>query len=166
MSVCIICHSETGNTRAVAERLAAALGGDLVGVKDLAGYSKVGMYLKGIPRAVQGKNADIDPAVIDVSAYDILVVGTPVWAGSPTPAINAGVAALTGIAGKPTIVFCTFGGSPGKTLETLKAMLAGRGADVRGAVPFTAGDARKGIGVEALADFVRRADGGMVVLER
>jgi hypothetical protein len=59
MSVCIICHSETGNTRAVAERLSSLVGGDLVDVKDLAGYSKVGMYLKGIPRAVQGKNADL-----------------------------------------------------------------------------------------------------------
>ncbi|WP_280636160.1 flavodoxin [Methanoculleus chikugoensis] len=29
MSVCIVYHSETGNTRAVAERLAAVVGGDL-----------------------------------------------------------------------------------------------------------------------------------------
>ena len=166
MSVCIVYHSETDNTRAVAEQLATAVGGDLVVLKDLAGYSKIGMYLKGVPRAVQGKNADIDPAIIDVSTYGIVVVGTPVWAGSPTPAINAGVAALAGIAGKPAVVFCTSGGSPGKALETLKAMFAARGADVRGAVPFTAGDARKGIGVEALADLVRRAEGGMVVLER
>lgn len=30
MSVCIVYHSATGNTRAVAERLASLVGGDLV----------------------------------------------------------------------------------------------------------------------------------------
>jgi len=155
MSVCVVYHSATGNTRAVAERLASLVGGDL------ADYSKVGMYLKGVPRAVRVETADIDPAVIDVSAYAIVVVGTPVWAGSPTPVINAGIAAFVGIEGKPAVVFCTFGGSPGKTLETLKVMLAGRSV-----VPFTAGDARKRKGVETLADLVRRAESGMVALER
>ncbi|MDD4566866.1 flavodoxin [Methanoculleus chikugoensis] len=159
MSVCIVYHSETGNTRAVAERLAAVVGGDLIEVQDLAHYSKIGRYLKGSPRAMRGTRATIEPAVIDVSAYDTVVVGTPVWAGSPTPAINA----LRGIEGKPAVVFCTFGGSPGKTLETLKAVLAGRNVEVRGAVPFTARDVKKGKGIETLADLVRRAEKGMVV---
>lgn len=44
-------------------------------------------------------------------------------------------------------------------------MLAGRGGvDVRGgAVPFTARDVKKEMGMEALADLVRRAEKGMVV---
>ncbi len=163
MAVCIVYHSETGNTRTVAERLASLVGGDLVEVKDLARYSKVGMYLRGGRRAMKRERAAIEPAVIDVSAYDTVVVGTPVWAGNPTPAINAAISALVGIEGKPAVVFCTFGGMPGKTLETMKAMLAGRGADIRGAVPFTARDARTGDGVDALADLVRRSKKEMVV---
>jgi len=155
MPVCIVYHSETGTTRTVAERLATAVRGDLIEVKDLAGYSKVGMYLMGAPRAMRGKKADIEPAVIDVSGYDAVVVGTPVWAGSPTPAVNAAVAALAGIEGKPAVVFCTSGGAPGKTLETMQAMLAGRGADVRGAVGFTMRDVRDPAAVEALVSLVR-----------
>ena len=85
MAVCIIYHSETGNTRAVAERLAAVVGGNLVAVRDLASYSKVGMYLRGAPRAMREERAVIEPATIDVSGYDTVVVGTPVWARSPTP---------------------------------------------------------------------------------
>jgi flavodoxin len=155
MPVCIVYHSETGTTRAVAERLAAVVRGDLIEVKDLAGYSKVGMYLMGAPRAMGGKKADIEPAVIDLSGYDAVVVGTPVWAGSPTPAANAAVAALVGIEGKPAVIFCTSRGSPGKTLETMRAMLAGRGADVRGAVGFTAQDVRDPAAMEALVRLVR-----------
>ncbi|MDD3857601.1 MAG: flavodoxin [Methanoculleus sp.] len=166
MTVCIVYHSGTGNTRAVAERLSSLVGGDLVEVKDLAHYSKIGMYLKGGRLAMKKGLAAIEPAAIDVAAYDTVVVGTPVWAGSPTPAINAAISALAGIEGKPAIVFCTSGGSPGKTLETLKTMFAGRGADVRGAAAFTAGDARKGKGAEALADLVRRAEKGIAVQER
>ncbi|MCK9278277.1 MAG: NAD(P)H-dependent oxidoreductase [Methanoculleus sp.] len=155
MPVCIIYHSETGNARTVAERLAAATGGDLVEVQDLAGYSKIGMYLKGAPRAVRGKKADIKPSVIDVSAYDIVVIGSPVWAGNPTPAVNAAVAALRGIEGKTAFVFCTSRGAPGKALETMQALLVDRGADVRGGVPFTERDMRSAGAVEALADLVR-----------
>ncbi len=163
MAVCIIYHSETGNTRAVAERLASLVEGVLVAVTDLAHYSKIGMYLKGGRRAVKGELASIEPAVIDLSRYDTVVIGTPVWAGNPTPAINAAVRALAGIEGKPVVIFCTSGGAPGRTLETLTAMLEGRGAVVRGATPFTARDARAGDGVDALADIIRRSEKEMVV---
>ncbi|WP_292518599.1 flavodoxin [Methanoculleus sp.] len=163
MAVCIIYHSETGNTRAVAERLAAMVGGDLLAVRDLAGYSKVGMYLKGAPRAMRGEAAVIEPATIVVSGYETVVVGTPVWARSPTPAVNAVINALAGIEGKAAVVFCTSGGMPGKTLETMTAMLAGRGADVRGAVAFTVRDVQKGEGIESLVDLVRRSEKELVV---
>lgn len=155
MSVCIVYHSETGTTRSVAETVAALIDADLIEVKDLAGYSKVGMYLRGAPRAAQGKKAEIEPAVIDVSGYDTVVVGTPVWAGSPTPAVNAAISALVGIEGKAAVVFCTSRGAPRGTLERMEEMLADRGADVRGMVPLTAGDAKKPEAVEALADLVR-----------
>ncbi|MCK9298998.1 MAG: NAD(P)H-dependent oxidoreductase [Methanoculleus sp.] len=155
MSVCIIYHSETGTTRAVAEQVAAPIGADLIEVTDLAGYSKVGMYLKGAPRAAQGKKNEIEPAVIDVTGYGTVVIGTPVWAGNPTPAINAVINALVGIEGKAAVVFCTSRGAPRGTLERLEKMLADRGADVRGAVPLTAGDVKKPEAVDALADLVR-----------
>ena len=155
MSVCIIFHSETGTTRAVAQRLAAATGGDLVEVRDLAGYSKAGMYLKGAPRALRGELAAIEPALIDVSGYDAVVVGSPVWAFNPTPAANAAVAALRGIEEKPAAVFCTSRGAPGKTLDRMRAMLVDRGAKVRGAVSFTDRDLQKAGAVEALVDLVQ-----------
>jgi len=155
MSVCIIFHSETGTTRAVAQRLAAATDGDLVEVRDLAGYSKVGMYLKGAPRALRSELAAIEPALIDVSGYDIVVIGSPVWAGNPTPAINAAVAALQGIEGKAAVVFCTSHGLPGKTLDRMRAMLVDRGAKVRGAVSLTDRDLQKAGAVEALVDLVQ-----------
>ena len=94
MSVCIVFHSETGNTRTIAERLAPLVGGDLIEVTDLAHYSKISRYISGGRRAMKGESATIEPATIDVTACDTVVVGTPVWAGNPTPAINAAIEAL------------------------------------------------------------------------
>ncbi len=157
MAVCIVYHSETGNTRAVAGSLTTAIGGDIVEVKDLAGYSKVGMYLRGAPRAMRRERADIEPATIDVSGYEVVVIGTPVWAGNPTPAIDAAVVAFSGIEGRAAVVFCTSGGAPGKALERVAAMLVGRGADVRGAVHIVGREVRKPGAMEPLLDLVRRS---------
>ena len=39
----------------------------------------------------------IEPAAIDVSGSDLIVIGTPVWAFKATPAINGAIAALIGV---------------------------------------------------------------------
>lgn len=163
MAVCVIYHSETGNTRAVAEDLVTAIGGDQIEVRDLAGYSKVGRYLRGAPRAMRRECADIEPATIDVSGYEVVVIGSPVWAGNPTPAINAAVVALSGIEGKAAVVFCTSGGAPRGALERLQAMLASRGADVRGAVHVAGREARKPGATGTLIDLVHRSQRDEVV---
>ena len=132
MSVCIVYHSETGNTKKVAEYVAKTTGATLIPVRDCAGYNKITMYLLGIPRARAGDKATIEPPMIDVSAFDLVVVGSPVWAFRPTPAANGAIAALTGCEGKKGMVFATSGGAPRDTLEIMKQALAGRGVRWRG----------------------------------
>jgi flavodoxin len=61
MSVCIVYHSETGNTKKVAEHVAKATGATLIPVRDLAGYNRITMYLRGAPRALKGEKATIEP---------------------------------------------------------------------------------------------------------
>ena len=159
MSVCIVYHSETGNTKRVAEAVAKATGAVLVPVRDTAGYSRITMYLIGAPRARKGETAVIEPPQIDVSGYDLIVVGSPVWAWRPTPGANAAIAALTGCAGKRGMVFATSGGQPGETLRILKDALSGRGLKVEGSFHFSRrelGDARK---LGGFIDAVKKASG-------
>jgi hypothetical protein len=137
MSVCIVYHSETGNTKKVAEYVAKATGATLIPVRDCAGYNKITMYLLGIPRARAGDKAAIEPPKIDVSAFDLVIVGSPVWAWKPTPAANAAIAALTGCEGKKGMVFATSGGMPKDTLTIMKISLKGRGVRVEGAFHFS-----------------------------
>ncbi|MDD1670219.1 MAG: NAD(P)H-dependent oxidoreductase [Methanomicrobiales archaeon] len=146
MSVCIVYHSETGNTRKVAEAVAKATGAVLIPVKDLANYNKITMYLVGAGRAHKGEKAAIEPSKIDVSAYDLVVVGSPVWAWHPTPAANAAIAALAGCEGKKGMVFATCGGKAGETLDIMKRALEERQVKVGGSFSFSKkelGDAQK-----------------------
>jgi flavorubredoxin len=151
MSVAIIYHSETGNTEGVAKRLASACSGELMPVRDLAGYNKITMYVKGGARAHRRERNEIEPATIDVSRHTVVVIGSPVWAWSPTPAANAAIAALRGCEGKKGIVFATSGGKPGETLSMMREALTARGVDVVGAFHF----GRKDLGDEQkLAELV------------
>lgn len=130
-TICIY-HSETGHTHAVMEELAKSVGAELIRVKDRSGYSKATMYLIGAPRARMGALADIDPDTIDVSGYDLIIIGTPVWAFRPTPATNALFRAIRNGSGKKAFIVCTSGGSPGETLPIMAEQAAAVGMDVIG----------------------------------
>jgi flavorubredoxin len=159
MSVAIVYHSETGNTEGVAKGLASACGGELIPVKDCTGYNKITMYLLGSARARRRELARIEPATIDVSRHTLVVIGSPVWAWSPTPAANAAIAALRGCEGKKGIVFATCGGKPGETLARMKEALAARGVDVVGMFVFAKKDLRDEQKVGELVAAVKKTAG-------
>ena len=99
----------------------------------------------------------IEPETIDVSASDLVVIGTPVWAFKATPAINAAIAVLKGCDGKKAVIFATCGSSAKDTLSILKKALEAKGVTVVGQFVLT----RKEIGeeqkVNALIDSVNEA---------
>ncbi|NLX48742.1 MAG: ArsR family transcriptional regulator [Methanospirillum sp.] len=137
MRVVIVFYSLSGNTRRVAKLLASRLAGpDLVEVHDRHQYSTLTAYASGAPRAMRGEVAEVDPSEIEVGDYDLVVLGSPVWAFSPTPAVNGIVAALRGIEGKEVVIFVTSAGVPGDAAGKLQAASEARGARVRGSVAF------------------------------
>jgi flavodoxin len=136
MKICIIYHSFSGNTRNVAEHVFAACGGKLIEVNSYQPYSRFSAYTIGCYRAAKGMCDPIEPEIIDVSLDDLIVIGTPVWAGRATPVINAAVEALTGCEGKPAVIFATCGGMERETLPLLKKSLEARGMTVIGEFVF------------------------------
>lgn len=160
MKIIIVCHSFSGVTRGIAERVRSACGGDLVEVRPRQPYTKMTAYTLGCLRARGGKPDAVEPATIDVSGYDRIVIGTPVWAWRPTPVILGAIEALAGADGKSAVVFATCGAQAGETLPMLRAALAAKGVGVVGEFSFTtpeAGDDRK---VGALIARVAAADNG------
>jgi flavodoxin len=127
MKICIIYHSETGNTRHVAQHLASACDGHLIEVCDRASYMKLTRFLVWCKMARGEEKTAIEPSSIDVSEYDQLIFGSPVWAFKPTPAIHAAIDALKGCEGKKATAFCTHGGRPGQTAEIFQKWIEARG---------------------------------------
>ncbi|NYT07995.1 MAG: ArsR family transcriptional regulator [Methanomicrobiales archaeon] len=157
MKICIIYYSYSGVTRDIAEQISAACGGDLIEVKSRKHYTKLTVYPVGGMRASRGEHDPIDPGVIDVTDCDLLVIGTPVWAFKPTPAINAALAALTGSAGKRVVTFATCGSQAGETLDIMRNALEEKGASVIGEVVLTRRDIGNGKNVQELIGLVKGA---------
>lgn len=137
---CVIYYSYTGVTRRIAEGIRAASGCDLIEVRTKTPYSSFTAYTTGVLRSRRSACDPIEPGEIDVSGYDLLIIGTPVWAWKPSPAINAAVRALRGCEGKMAVVFSTCISQPGEALPVLSRALEDRGVRVMAAISLDASD--------------------------
>lgn len=159
MTTCIIFHSYSGVTRGIAERIRSACGGDLVEVRPLKNYNTITAYTTGCLRARNEVADPVEPGSIDVAAYDLLVIGTPVWAWKATPIVNGAIASLKGCSGKSAIVFATCGGQAGETLNILSRKLEAMGVKVAGTAELSRKDIAEGRKVEDLIALVKSARG-------
>jgi len=126
MKTAVIYYSYEGNSILVADALKDALGADLFRIKtvDKKKRSGLAVYAWGGGQVVMGKKPPIEPLSADINAYDLIILGTPVWAGSPAPAL---ISYLSGnkITGKKIALFCCHGGGKRKAFEKFRALLPG-----------------------------------------
>lgn len=88
MRTVILYYSRTGNTRNVAETLAATLGADLEEIRDTRDRSGLLGYVRAAHDAMRKRSAEVEPLGLTVADYDLVVIGTPVWAFTMTPAVR------------------------------------------------------------------------------
>ncbi|MFH1294805.1 MAG: flavodoxin family protein [Candidatus Aenigmatarchaeota archaeon] len=116
MKTLVVYHSRTGNTRKVAERIARALKADLDEIVDKS--PKKGMFMLGMS-AFFNMKASIETKK-DSSSYDLVVIGTPVWAGRVCPPVKTYISKNTF---KRVAFFCTCDGDPGKVFEQMTSLV-------------------------------------------
>ena len=152
LKACVIFYSYTGVTRGIAEGIRNSSGCDLIEVKTQKKYSSFTAYTTGVLRSRKGVCDAIVPQEIDVSQYDLLIIGTPVWAWKPAPAINAAVQALRGCEGRMAVTFVTCCDNPGEALLLLNKALTERGVDVKAEICLTPEDMKNpAVGNELLS---------------
>jgi len=139
---CVIYYSYSGITRGIAEGIRNASGCDLIEVRTKTPYSSFTAYTTGVLRSRKMASDPIIPSEIDVSGYDLLIIGTPVWAWKPAPAINGAVRALQGCEGKMAVIFSTCINHPGEALTLLSKALAERGVEVMAEISLNAEDTK------------------------
>lgn len=124
MKSLIVYYSRTGNARFVAETIAAEIGADIEEVTDLKKRSGALGFLTGGSDARRGKETKIGPSVKSPADYELIVIGTPVWAGRPTPAITTYLK-KNNLSGKKAALFITQGGKKpqDKAINQTKALI-------------------------------------------
>lgn len=125
----------TGNTKAVAEKIAEITGGELYEIVPAEPYTSADLnYNDDNCRANREMNDPSSrPAIgsgeIDISAYDTVILGYPIWWGT-CPRIIGTFLDTYDLSGKTVLPFCTSGGSGvSESVSDIKAVEPG--ADVR-----------------------------------
>lgn len=127
MKPLIVCFSQTGKTKKMCGCMAKSLDADFVELKEISRRGLIGAYTLGVYDAIRRKSGDVLPVDTDISAYDCLIVATPVWAGNITPAINDFIREYD-LSGKTVYGFVTHAGGAGEAAQLLRHELEQAGA--------------------------------------
>ena len=123
--ILVVSYSWTGTTRKVAESLAAALRCDSEAIIEVRSRSGMLGYLRSLLEARRQVPSRIAAAGKDPSRYDLVVVGTPVWAWSLSSPVRAYL--LANKPGLPAVAFfCTLGGAGSDRTFSQMQELAGK----------------------------------------
>ena len=106
----VLYYSQTSNTRTVAQEIAKRLEADIEEIVAVNPYD--GDFNATIQRSIeereQGVTPEIQPLKADLSKYDVVFIGYPVWFGTyALPVIT--FLQQTDLSGKKIVPFCTFG---------------------------------------------------------
>ncbi|MFH1413572.1 MAG: NAD(P)H-dependent oxidoreductase [Candidatus Omnitrophota bacterium] len=131
MRSAVIYYSYSGNTKKVAQILGEYLKekGE-VSVIELQGLDESNNFFIQGKRAFKHERAKVQPLNFDLSGYDLICLGTPLWLFGPAPAINTYLDQCLGVDGKDVIIYVTYGSGAGKgrCLNYMQSILAEKGA--------------------------------------
>jgi len=126
MKSAIIYYSFEGNTKLIAEAIHEIIQGDILELKTENELNKKSFskYLWGGHQALMNKKPVLQPYTFDIDNYDTLVLGTPVWAWTYSPAMNTFLSKEL-INDKKIYLFCCHGGAKGKIFNRFENKLSG-----------------------------------------
>jgi flavodoxin len=117
----IVYYTRTGNARFVAETIAAEIGADVEEVVDLKKRSGLFGFLSGGKDARQGKETEISLTTKSPADYELVIFGTPIWAGKPSPAIRTYI--KNDLSGKKVAAYFTKGQKKLQGIEEVRKLV-------------------------------------------
>lgn len=122
MKALVLYYSYGGNTDKIVNMIKKELDADIERIDTVTPYS--GSYNdivdQGQDEVNSGYMPEINPVCSDVSRYDTIIIGTPVWWYTFAPAIKT-LLNMFDFSGKNVYPFATNGGWIGHTFEDFKA---------------------------------------------
>jgi flavodoxin len=126
MKTAVIYYSLDGNCALIAKTIKDALDAGIFEIKTVDKKKRRGIakLAWGGFQVIMKKKPELEPLSIDINAYDLIILGTPVWAASPAPA-SLSFLSKTKIIGKKLALFCCHAGGKGKAFNKFRALLPG-----------------------------------------
>lgn len=122
--ILIAYHSRSGHTRRVAQALAARLGADLEEIRIVQPLDGVLGYVMCAIESLAALTPALRPAQRNPAAYDLVVVGTPVWFWDVASPVRSWLERYP--LERPLAFFCTMGASGGERAFATMGRLVGR----------------------------------------
>jgi len=136
MKTAVVYYSRDGSTRVAAQTLAQKFGADLLEIEEVKKRGKsAGAFMAAGFGASFGLCSRLkNNFAQEMKGYDVICIGSPVWAGKTAPAVNAFIRDLDAT-GKQLILFTVQAdehpeSKPPTCLEAHKAALEKKGASV------------------------------------
>jgi flavodoxin len=118
MKALVVFYSRTGNTKKAGEEIAENLKANLDEIIDKKDRTGITGWLGGGRDALFNHETKIEKTK-DPLDYGLVIIGTPVWAGTVTPAVRV---YLADHKFKKIAFFCTCSNSKGKTFEDMQKL--------------------------------------------
>ncbi len=122
----VVYYSLEGNTRYVAEKIAEILQSDVIELKPVKSYKtgKLSKFIWGGKAVLSGDEPELMPYTFRQELYDLIVIGTPIWASSLTPPIRTFLKKETLENKNIAICTCNGGGPSDKCIDQMESMLS------------------------------------------
>ena len=126
MKKLVIYYSLDGNTAFVARTMAGAVGADILElkIKNEQKHSGFLKYFWGGRQVMMKTKPELLPFDKRPEDYDVLFIGTPVWAFTYAPALATFFSSVH-LKAKKIALFCCSGGTKGKALKKMAEQLPG-----------------------------------------
>jgi flavodoxin len=82
MKILVVYYSRSEHTKQVADRIRQIFQCDIERIEDVESRKGAGKYMKSAFESVLGHDTEIKPTKINPQGYDLVIIGTPVWAGT------------------------------------------------------------------------------------
>lgn len=129
MKSAVVYYTFGGSTKKEAERIGAELDAPVYRVREAKNRSLIGSFIPGGFQAMKRRKPKIQPVEFDLSQFDRVYVGCPIWAGFPAPAFNAMLDLVPG--GKEVeLFFCAGGNDPRESDAETCRLVEARGCTV------------------------------------
>lgn len=117
MNILVVYYSRTGKTENLAEYIGENIGAEIGEIQDTKDRRGLIGWFKSLWDAIKEEETEIKFDT-DISGFDLVIVGTPVWAGNVSPAVRTFL--NDRVNNHDIAFFATYGSSSGNVFQTMK----------------------------------------------